>query len=138
MLALLFKFKENKVLILLLNMKKSLFIFLLGIFSMFSVFAQTSIKGSVKDAATNEPIPDVTITIEETSQTTKTDALGEFSFTRNVPLGDQVLNISKPGFTTERYPIVVNEGATVNITDMVLRIDVSDSADFFTITLSDD
>ena len=39
-------------------MKKSLFIFLLGIFSVFSAFAQTTIKGSVKDAITNEPIPD--------------------------------------------------------------------------------
>lgn len=119
-------------------MKKSLFIFLLGIFSMFSVAAQTEIRGSVKDADSNLPLPDVTITIEETSLTTKTDALGEFSFTRNVPLGEQVLNISKVGYKTERYPIVVNEGLTVNITDMVLRVDVTDSADLFTITLSDD
>jgi len=119
-------------------MKKSLFIFLLGIFSVFSAVAQTEIRGSVKDADSNLPIPDATITIEETSQTTKTDALGEFSFTRNVPLGEQVLNISKVGYKTERYPIVVNEGSTVNITDMVLRVDVTDSADLFTITLSDD
>jgi len=119
-------------------MKKSLFIFLLGIFSVFSAVAQTEIKGSVKDADSNLPIPDVTITIEETSQITKTDALGEFSFTRNVPLGEQVLNVSKTGYKTERYPIVVNEGSTVNITDMVLRVDVTDSADLFTISLSDD
>ena len=105
---------------------------------MFSAVAQTEIRGSVKDADSNLPIPDATITIEETSQTTKTDALGEFSFTRNVPLGEQVLNISKVGYKTERYPIVVNEGSTVNITDMVLRVDVTDSADLFTITLSDD
>ncbi len=119
-------------------MKKSLFIFLLGIFSVFSAVAQTQIKGSVKDADSNLPIPDATITIEETSQSTKTDALGEFSFTRNVPLGEQVLSISKVGYKTERYPIVVNEGSTVNITDMVLSVDVTDSADLFTITLSDD
>lgn len=139
MLALIFfKIKEKKVLILILNMKKSLFIFLLGVFSAFSALAQTAIRGSVKDAVTNEPIPNVTITIEETSQSTRTDALGEFSFTRNVPLGEQVLNVSKDGYITQRYPIVVNEGSTVNITDMILRIDVSDSADMFTITLSDD
>ena len=119
-------------------MKKNLFIFLLGIFSVFSAFSQTVITGSVKDAINSEPIPDVIITIEETSQTTRTDAFGEFSFKQNVPLGDQMLNISKSGYITERYPIVVNENATVNITDMVLRIDVSDSADLFTISLSDD
>ena len=69
-------------------MKKNLFIFLLGIFSVFSAFSQTVITGSVKDAINSEPIPDVIITIEETSQTTRTDAFGEFSFKQNVPLGN--------------------------------------------------
>jgi len=120
-------------------MKKNIFIFLLGVFSISTAFGQqTIIKGSVKDAITNLPIPEVTITIEETSYSTKTDAKGEFSFTRNIPLGEQVLNVSKQGYITARYPIVVNEGSTVDITDMSLKIDVSDSSDLFTITLSDD
>lgn len=80
----------------------------------------------------------MTITIEGTSLTTKTDANGEFSFTSNLPLGEQVLNVSKDGFLTARYPIVVNEGKTVDITEMSLKVDVSDDADLFTITLSDD
>jgi len=121
-----------------LGMKKSLIILLLGVFSSFTVAAQsTIIKGSVKDAASSEPIPDVTITIEETQQTTLTDGLGEFVFSSNVPLGEQVLKISKQGYVTKRYPIVVNEGQTVNITDMTLDVDVSND-DLFTITLSDD
>ncbi|WP_456438668.1 carboxypeptidase regulatory-like domain-containing protein [Psychroserpens sp.] len=120
-------------------MKKSIFIFLLGIFSFSTAFAQqTLVTGSVKDAVTNEPMSDVTITIEETLQTATTNELGEFTFSSNVPLGEQVLKISKIGFVTKRYPIVVNEGETVNITDMTLDIDVSDSVDLFTISLSDD
>ncbi len=120
-------------------MKKSLFIFLLGVFSVFTVYAQqTVIKGSVKDAINNQPIPDVIVIIEETLQVTKTDTMGEFSFTANVPLGEQILKISKIGYTTKRYPIVVNEGQTVNITDMTLDIDTSDTEDLFTISLSDD
>ncbi|TJY38094.1 TonB-dependent receptor [Pontimicrobium aquaticum] len=120
-------------------MKKNVLIFLMGVVFVSSAFAQqTIIRGSVKDAVTNLPIPEVIITIEETSFSTKTDANGEFSFTRNVPLGEQVLNVSKLGYITARYPIVVNEGSTVNITDMSLDIDVSDSADLFTISLSDD
>ena len=120
-------------------MKKSVFTFLLGVFIVTSAFAQqTIIKGSVKDAATNQPIPDVTITIEETSFTTKTNSNAEFQFTRNIPLGEQVLNVAKAGYITARYPIVVNEGSTVDISDMVLKIDVTDSADMFTISLSDD
>ena len=120
-------------------MKKSILIYLLGIFSAFTSLAQeTVVKGSVLDAVTNNPIPGVTITIEETFQSTQTDALGEFSFTTNVPLGEQVLLVEKVGFVTKRYPIVVNEGKTVDISGMVLDIDISDTADQFTISLSDD
>ena len=119
-------------------MKKSYLIFLFGILSSFSLLAQqTLIKGSVKDAVTLEPIPDVTVTIEETQQSTTTDNLGEFTFSANVPLGEQVLKIYKPGYLEKRYPIVVNRGQTVNITDMTLDIDTNQS-DLFTITLSDD
>ncbi|WP_437130088.1 carboxypeptidase regulatory-like domain-containing protein [Winogradskyella marincola] len=96
------------------------------------------IKGSVKDATSLEPIPDVTITIEETQQSTMTNGLGEFAFSSNVPLGEQVLQISKPGYVTKRYPIIVNEGQTVNITDMTLEAELASGNDLFTITLSDD
>jgi len=120
-------------------MKKSLLIFLFGIFSIFTSYAQqTIIKGSVKDAVTFEPIPDVIITIEATNQTTTTNESGEFKFSNNVPLGEQVLKIFKVGYAEKRYPIVVNEGKTVNITDMTLEVDMTSSADLFTITLSDD
>ena len=120
-------------------MKKSLIILLFGVFSSIAMVAQnTIIKGSVKDAVSSQPISNVTITIEETDQSTLTDISGEFNFSSNVPLGEQVLKISKVGYVTKRYPIVVNEGQTVNITDMTLERDVSDSQDLFTITLSDD
>lgn len=106
---------------------------------MFSSFAQqTIIKGSVKDAVTGQLLPNVTITIEGTSQTTTTDASGEFTFTQNVPLGEQVLSLSRNGYLNARFPIVVNEGQTLEITDMFMNIDVSDTPDLFTITLSDD
>ena len=120
-------------------MKKSFLIFLLGILTGFTTLAQqTIIKGSVKDAISGQAIPNVTVTIEETSQSVQTDSSGEFSFTSNVPLGEQVLSLSKSGYIRGRFPIVVNEGQTLEITDMFLKIDVSDSADLFTITLSDD
>jgi hypothetical protein len=120
-------------------MKKSYFIFLFGIFSSLSMLAQqTLIKGSVKDAVTLEPLTNVLVTIEETQQTTTTDALGEFSFSANVPLGEQVLSLIKIGYVSKRYPIVVNQGKTVNITDMTLDLDDSSRSDLFTITLSDD
>src|SRR5690606_40204976 len=62
----------------------------------------------------------------------------EFSFTANVPFGEQMLRIEKFGYTTKRYPIVVNQGQIVDISGMTLDFDNSDSVDQFTITLSDD
>lgn len=90
------------------------------------------------DGTTGEPIPDVTITIEETGQTKKTDAKGVFSFVQNVPLGEQVLKVEKVDYVTKRYPIVVNEGQTVDISGMTLDYDQSDKKDLFTISISDD
>ena len=120
-------------------MKKSFFIFLFGIFFVHASFSQeTVVKGSVIDAASTEPIPDVTVSIEGTDLTTNTDGLGMFSFMGEIPLGEQILNLLKQGYITNRYPIVVNKGQTVNITDMTLDFDMSETEDLFTITLSDD
>lgn len=128
-----------KVLIINSSMKKKSLIFLFGFFSIFTAFSQqTLVKGSVKEAISLEPIVDVLVTIEETDQTTQTNAFGEFEFTLNIPLGEQVLRISKIGYVTRRYPIVVNENQTVNITDMILEVDDSSAEELFTITLSDD
>ena len=120
-------------------MKKSFFIFLFGMFTMLTGFAQdTIIKGSVLDGTSGEPIPDVTVTIEETGQSVKTDANGEFQFQGLVPLGEQVLKIEKVDYATKRYPIVVNEGQTVDISGMTLDYDSSDKKDLFIISISDD
>ncbi|MEJ2114014.1 MAG: carboxypeptidase-like regulatory domain-containing protein, partial [Flavobacteriaceae bacterium] len=70
-------------------MKQFFLIFIFGVFSMLSSSAQqTLIKGSVKQADSFEPISEVTITIEETQQTTLTNEQGEFEFSSNVPLGE--------------------------------------------------
>ncbi|MBV7269636.1 TonB-dependent receptor [Winogradskyella luteola] len=120
-------------------MKKSFLLFLFTIaFSLLGFAQQTIIKGSVLDGTTGEPIPDVTITIEETGQSTKTDAKGEFSFTENVPLGEQVLKVEQVGYVTKRYPIIVNEGQTVDISGMTLDYDSSDKKDLFIISISDE
>ncbi len=118
-------------------MKKSFLIFLFGIFSLTAAVAQTGVRGSVVDGTSNEPIPAVTITIEGTDFKTQTDAMGEFSFTEGVPLGEQVLVVEKIGYITKRYPIIVNEGQTVDITDMSLDYDNS-NRDMFVISITDD
>ncbi|MFD2822717.1 carboxypeptidase regulatory-like domain-containing protein [Lacinutrix iliipiscaria] len=119
-------------------MQKRLFILFFGILSGFSMFAQqTMVTGSVKQPISLEPIPDVTVTIEETNQSTLTNELGVFTFSSNLPLGEQVLRLTKDGYVIQRYPIIVNEGETLTIDDMVMEKDLSGN-DLFTIQLSDD
>lgn len=119
-------------------MKKSFLLLLFGItLSLLSFAQQTIVTGSVLDGTTRQPIPDVTITIEGTGQTKKTDAKGEFSFIVNVPLGEQILKVEKVAYFTKRYPIIVNEGQTVDISGMTLEFDSSDKKDMFTISISD-
>ena len=120
-------------------MKKSFLLFLFGIaFSLSSFAQQTLVKGSVLDGTTGEPIPDVTVTIEGTELSMTTDAKGEFSFLSNVPLGEQMLKIEKIGYETKRYPIVINEGKTVDISGMTMDYDPTDKKDLYTISISDD
>ncbi|TYB78912.1 carboxypeptidase regulatory-like domain-containing protein [Bizionia myxarmorum] len=118
-------------------MKKILIVFLFGIFSSLTAFAQqTVVKGSVTEAISFDPIPNVTVSIEGTDFTTLTDDNGMFEFTSGLPLGDQILRISKDDYLFKRYPIVINEGQTVDIADMTLQKD--NAADLFTINLTDD
>jgi hypothetical protein len=119
-------------------MNKITLIFLFGLFSMFSFSQKTVVKGSVKDAVSFQPILNVTITLENTELTMLSDVQGEFVFSANVPFGEHILKISKIGYITKRFPIIVNQGQTVDISDMTLERDVSQSQDLFTITLSDD
>jgi len=104
----------------------------------FSLFSQqTVVTGSVKDLISDQVLVDVSVTFEGTLVSTQTNSLGVFIFTDTVPLGEQVLSLTKKGYRAARYPIVVNEGKIVDIQDMMLRLDPADD-DLFTITLSDD
>ena len=119
-------------------MKQNCIIFLIGFLSYFTAFAQqTVVKGSVNDLTSNQPLAGVVITFEGALLSTDTDASGGFVFSSNIPLGEQVLSLSKDGYMVARYPIVVNDGKTLDVQDMIMSIDTS-LDDFFTITLSDD
>ena len=121
-----------------ITMNKLNFIFIFGFFTMSLYSQQTIVKGSVKDAVSFQPILNVAISLEETNLSTLTDTQGEFVFASNIPLGEQILKIYKSGYIIKRFPIIVNEGKVVDITDMTLERDLSQSQDLFTITLSDD
>ena len=119
-------------------MKKQILSFLFVCFNVYFLFAQqTVVKGVVKDMLTSQPIAGVMVGFENSKLSIYTDDLGVFQFSAGVPLGEQILSLSKAGYLNARYPIVVNEGQTLNIQDMMLSLDNSDD-DLFTIVLSDD
>ena len=96
---------------------------LLLVFAMLPVIAQTSVKGTVIDRITAENIAGATVFIEGTSQTMQTDENGAFVLTQ-APVGDQILSISKTGYVTRRFPVIINEGQTLDLGDITLEVDV--------------
>ncbi len=90
-----------------------------------TAWAQTQVTGTVIDAITSEPLPDVTVRIEGTSVETMTDALGVFQLSGVDAEGDQILLIYKEGFLTKRLPIILVSGQTVNVETVTMDIDVS-------------
>ena len=119
-------------------MKKQILSFLFVCFACLYSFAQqTTIRGVVNDILTSQPIDAVLVQLEGTELSTITDNQGAFAFLLDVPLGEQILLLSKNGFLTARYPIVVSEGSNLSLPDLMIEFDDSDD-DLFTITLSDD
>lgn len=119
-------------------MKKQILSFMFVCFaSIYSFAQQTTIRGIVKDMMTSQPIDAILVQLEGTDLSTITDNQGAFAFVLDVPLGEQILLLSKNGFLTARYPIVVSEGSNLSLPDLMIEFDDSDD-DLFTITLSDD
>ena len=119
-------------------MKKHILSFWLVCFCMFFGFAQqTSIQGTVKDTQTLQPVEEVLVRLEGSTLSVLTDTEGNFQLVLDFQLGEQILSLSKDGYLNARYPITVNEGETLSLSDLVIQLDDSDN-DLFTITLTDD
>lgn len=119
-------------------MKKNIFSFWLVCFSMFYGFAQqTAIQGTVKDLQSLLPLEEVLVRLEGTTLGVLTNSAGKFELVSNLPFGEQILSITKKGYLNARYPIVIKEGETLLLSDLLIQLDDSDN-DLFTITLTDD
>lgn len=115
------------------------FFFILFVLNTISVLhSQTILKGSVVDALTNNPIQGVTVLVEGSKQTEKTDENGAFLFSENLPFGEQIIRVEKEGYQFKRYPIVIEENRIVDIERIPLDLLADDLANLFTITLTDD
>ena len=107
-------------------------------FSTISGFAQqTTVQGVVKDSQTLEPMSEVMVEIEGSILSTTTNQQGEFSFSTDVPDGNQTLILTKTNYLNLYYPIVITSGELVNMDELFLELD-NENDELFTITLSDD
>ena len=108
------------------------------LFSTIYGFAQqTIVQGVVKDIRSSEPIAEVLVEIEGSIVTTRTNNLGEFSFSSDIPDGNQTIKLTKSNYINLYYPIVIKNGETINIGEIFLEFD-DENDELFTITLSDD
>ena len=108
------------------------------LFSTIYGFAQqTIVQGVVKDIRSSEPIAEVLVEIEGSIVTTRTNNLGEFSFSSDIPDGNQTIKLTKSNYINLYYPIVIKNGETINVGEIFLEFD-DENDELFTITLSDD
>lgn len=99
-------------------------VFLAGL----SSFAQESIvQGRILDTNSSEPIPDVTVSLQNSIFSTTTDAEGFFSFSQEtLPQGEQVLEISKEGYNSLKIPVTIQSDAPVNLKSILLSVDLQE------------
>ena len=105
-------------------MKYVILKFLLAL-PMLSAIAQTSVKGTVIDRITSNKLPSIRVLLEGTNQATQTDIAGAFVLNQNIPIGDQILRISKEGYVTRRFPIIIHEGKILDLGEVTLDVDVA-------------
>ncbi len=88
------------------------FLLLTGMLSA-AMFAQSTIRGKVSDAATRQPIPSVNISVVGTTMGTVTDENGEYSL--SVQAGSYTVKASALGYTARQRQVTVSGGtATVD------------------------
>ena len=121
-------------------LRSSALVFILSIISFFGVAQETNVKGTVLDFNTEEPLPDTQISIEGTGIEVFTDAQGYFSFAQQeLPLGEHVLEINRFIYIEKRFPIIIEEGKTLNLGDLLLEVDINEeNRHIGTISLSED
>lgn len=121
-------------------MKQIIYALCLSVLTAFSLYAQdTEAKGKVVDANSSDPLEGVQVRIRNSSFSALTNAEGLFSITgNNIPIGEQVLIVEKVDFLLQRLPIIIQNGTTLDISPILLELDLAQvEAQIGIISLSD-
>jgi TonB-linked SusC/RagA family outer membrane protein len=109
-------------------LKKLLTTFLFGLLLSFTVYAQNgTIKGTVTDARTGEPLIGTTVQLVELSKGTPSGMDGTYEIT-SVPAGTYTLRVSFVGYQTFEQSVEIGSGTV--ILDVALAEDVSNIGEF--------
>jgi len=85
-----------------------------------------ALKGRVLNMWSNEPISKVRISIEGTLFETETNTAGQFVFSAfDLPLGEQRVVVALADFLSQRIPIVIILGKTVDLDPILMQVDLS-------------
>lgn len=101
---------------------------------------QTAVTGTVLDTNSSEPIPGVEVSLQGSNFSAITGSDGIFTISgQALPLGDQLLFLSKAGYLTQRIPVTIQEGETNVLVPVLLAVDLAEvEAQIGIISLSDD
>ncbi|WP_284651096.1 carboxypeptidase-like regulatory domain-containing protein [Flavobacterium terrisoli] len=117
---------------------KKLVISTLFVMQVFFVFAQTTtgITGKVVDSKTQKPLQNVVASIENTTLTVLTDAVGVFVF-KEVPQGSQLLQIKSAGYKDQLLVVEVEAGKMVDLGVIVFEEDITSEQQLSLITITE-
>ncbi|QTD38347.1 SusC/RagA family TonB-linked outer membrane protein [Polaribacter batillariae] len=101
----------------------------------FSMFAQQTVKGVVKEKSSGEPLPGVSVVVKGTQRGTETDFDGNFSIT-NVKTGD-VLVFRYLGYANKEITIGTNFNFTVELAEAAQQLDEIVVVGYGTTTVKD-
>ena len=107
-------------------MRKLTLALLISVFFFSGGFSQSlsTIKGNVVDSESQQPLANVTVTVNGTSISQLTDKDGIFVLS-NVPQGDQVVQISLQNYETQSFPVTVEAGKEVDLGTILLFVDLT-------------
>ena len=86
--------------------------------------SQNVVKGSIQDADTKLPITNARVMVLNTAVFQVSNNDGFFQLT-NLPLGKQLIEITIDTYETQRFPILIEAGKTIDLGTIPLVFDVS-------------
>ena len=102
------------------------------------IFGQAQVVGTIIDDFIEQALPEVWVSLENSTISIQTNTQGVFILSENLPLGEQILVLSKQGYVTRRMPIIINEGTRLEMGTLSLSVDeIEEQHNSRLITLND-